>query len=258
MLHRPQDGEIVLISQPAHAWISGQLAIAWGNPELGLAPTSLELQIAAEQHDIAWLDWEQRPTLNSQSGLPRAFNEMPTLEHLELWSTAMPRALAYGRIPALLISMHGTYLYRRFHDFERDTSREAARAKDFLQIEEEKQKDLLRKIRASRDISQSAIHEMRELLSIWDAMSLAICMGIDEPRSFRDVPGSNGRIEIRFSPDDRRVGQLAVDPWPFASDRLEVGCEGRRLTGTFDDEQTMRQAIADAESVTLRFSLVPG
>ena len=257
MLHRHRDSHIVVITQPAHAWISGQIAADWGNPDHGLSPASLELQISAEQHDIAWLDWEQHPTLNTRTGLPHAFNEMPTLEHLDLWGTAMPRALAYGRLPALLISKHGTYLYRRFHDYDRDSSREAARAKEFLQSEELKQESLLSQIQAARDISQSEITRMRQLLSLWDAMSLALCMGLDDSRTFQDVPAAVDGFSLSITPTEPLTDRFVIEPWPFKVERLEVECEGRRLGGTFKDEQLMRDALVGAETVPLRFSLVP-
>ena len=52
MLFRQDDQGVIAISQPAHAWISGQLLRAWDRE------FSEPLLLAAEQHDIAWLDWE--------------------------------------------------------------------------------------------------------------------------------------------------------------------------------------------------------
>src|SRR5690606_20855747 len=111
-------------SQPAHAWISGQLADAWGNADVGLEPPPIAVRLAADQHDIAWLEWEAAPTLNPETGLPYAFNQLPTLDHLSIWSTSTRRALAYGYLPAALISMHGTHLYERYHDFDADSDDE--------------------------------------------------------------------------------------------------------------------------------------
>ena len=257
MLHRPHNDNVIVISQPAHAWISGQLGSAWGNPDLGLIPADPELRIAAEQHDIAWLDWEQRPTLNSMTGLPHAFNELPTLEHLDLWRTALPRALAYGRVPALLISMHGAYLYHRFHDFDRDSDLEAKTASHFLDSEEERQAELLRMIRASRDISQNHLETMRRLLSVWDAMSLAVCIGLDDSRSFQSIPSKVRDLDIRFAANTAQRDEYVVDPWPFLPQQVDLVCEGRRLSGRYEDEESMREALWRAEAVPLRFRLVP-
>ena len=50
------DGKVA-VAQPSHAWISGQLARAWGGD---MQPRE-EVCLAAEQHDIAWLEWERDP-----------------------------------------------------------------------------------------------------------------------------------------------------------------------------------------------------
>jgi hypothetical protein len=51
------------------------------------------------------------------------------------------------------------------------------------------------------------------------------------------------------------VGDGTLDPWPFAASRLTVRCEGRRLTGRFDDERAMRAALAAAPWVTVETTL---
>ena len=257
MLHRHDDTGLTVISQPAHAWISGQLAAAWGNEVLGLAAAGPELRLAAEQHDIAWLAWERSPTLNSASGLPYAFNQLPTFDHLALWSNAIPLALAYGRLPAMIISMHGTYLYRRFHDFEADASDEAAAAHAFLQSEERAQTGLLRSLEATGDISQKEVQHQRKLLSLWDAMSLALCMGFTGSRTFDGVPTSDGELALIVEALDVAGARYRVDPWPFAGQDLLLQCEGRRLAQTFYDEVAMRAALDAAEPVRLRFALEP-
>ncbi len=50
---------------------------------------------------------------------------------------------------------------------------------------------------------------------------------------------------------------VTVDPWPFRDDRVEVACEGRRLEGTFSHEPALRDALAAAPWVALRWVLAP-
>ena len=54
MLFRTEPSRVLAISQPTHAWISGQILRSWRE---ALGET---LMLAAEQHDIGWLDWERR------------------------------------------------------------------------------------------------------------------------------------------------------------------------------------------------------
>ena len=70
MLFRDQPPGALAISQLTHAWISGQLLRAWdeklGEPVL----------LAAEQHDIGWMDWETAPSFNARTGRPHLFREI--------------------------------------------------------------------------------------------------------------------------------------------------------------------------------------
>src|SRR5258705_11724462 len=58
----------VAVAQPAHAWISGQLARAWGNERFGTVEPLAEVCLAAEQHDVPWIEWERRPALDPRTG----------------------------------------------------------------------------------------------------------------------------------------------------------------------------------------------
>ena len=63
MLLRKENPGVIAIPQLGHAWISGQLARAWGNEKFA-APAPREVVcLAAEQHDIGWMDWETSPSL---------------------------------------------------------------------------------------------------------------------------------------------------------------------------------------------------
>ena len=82
MLLRPDGDGVLAIGQPAHAWLSGQLARTWGNERFGTVEPWEEVCLAAEQHDAGMAEWERRPTLNPGTGLPRSFMELPLGEHL--------------------------------------------------------------------------------------------------------------------------------------------------------------------------------
>ena len=62
MLFRTQGPDVIAISQPMHAWIAGQLLKAWNE---ALAEPLL---LAAEQHDLGWLDWEVTPSCSDAAG----------------------------------------------------------------------------------------------------------------------------------------------------------------------------------------------
>src|SRR5881227_190868 len=105
MLLRPDGDAVICIGQPAHAFVSGQLAARW-HP----APSE-EVVLAATQHDAGMADWDAEPELNTETGLPQSFMQMSLDTHLRLWSHAPHRVLPQSRYAAILVSMHGTALY---------------------------------------------------------------------------------------------------------------------------------------------------
>jgi hypothetical protein len=103
MLYREVKQGRVAITQPMHAWVSGQLARAWGNERFGEVTPLEEVCLGAEQHDVGHIAWEQAPTLNQVTGLPYSFLEMPRQLHVQLWSQAARLVLPQGRYASLLV-----------------------------------------------------------------------------------------------------------------------------------------------------------
>ena len=55
-LLRKDDREVIAIPQPSHAWLSGQMARAWGNRHFAAPMPYDEVCLAAGQHDIGcWI-----------------------------------------------------------------------------------------------------------------------------------------------------------------------------------------------------------
>jgi hypothetical protein len=253
MLIRPDDdGSVLLITQNAHAWVSGQLARAWNSEDGGIEPHE-EVMLAAEQHDIGWMIWEASPSLNKETGLPHGFRELPRRSHLQIWGRARRYSMVFGRYPALLISMHGTGLFERFGPGEDAPASERALVENFLSRERVAQQRLIENLAEDpryEELVQAEILEANSnLIRIWDGLSLAICGGIDDAGAtvgeYSLSPGSFAR-------------EIAIDPWPFSSDELTVFAEARRLTDRYERQPAMRTALASAEQLALEFHLVPG
>src|SRR5258708_24639817 len=111
MLYREETQGRTAIAQTAHAWLSGQLARAWGNEHFGAVARWEEVCLRAEQHDVGHTAWEQAPTLNPQTSLPYSFLEMPRQLHVRLWPSAGRLLPPQARYAALLVSHPATELY---------------------------------------------------------------------------------------------------------------------------------------------------
>lgn len=257
MLHRQDAEGLVVISQPAHAWVSGQLARAWGNRDF--PRPSEEVCLAAEQHDVGFLDWELNPTLNPETGLPHSFMELPTRVHLEMWSKGIRQMLRYGRYPALLVSMHFAALAKGKQSATSPEERKKVAA--FLETQDEFQTTLTTSLQndfyyAARS-DEAQIRRDQEAVSMWDWMSLLLCLRFQEGQ-LPQVPARDRPDLVKMTPLDPEASRVAVEPWPFSGDRAQVVCDGRRLLQTYADESRMREALRAAAPVTVRIELVRG
>ena len=259
MLLRQDERGSLAIGQPSHAWISGQLARAWGNERFGAVEPLEEVCLAAEQHDVGWGRRDLAPTLNPDTGLPHSFMEMPLDVHLTLWTTGPRRLLSQSRYAALLVSMHGSRLYRR-RDLDKASPEDADAIRVFLENEQRFQQELLGVLRVDPLTAAAAADELvarnSQLIWIWDFLSLALCLDW-APTTAHEVPTVQGAVELELAPANRS-GELSLRPWPFGSEALSMRCEGRRLQQRYESEQALHEALASAPWETLELQLVPG
>lgn len=260
MLFREDPRGLILISQPAHAFGSGQLAEAWGNLRFGSIEPRAEVCLGAEQHDVGWTEWEAAPTLNPRTGRPHRFLDLPLERHLEIWSGAAQRIVPQSRYAALLVSGHGTGLYSR-RDGSKDSSEQARRVKAFLTSETAFQTQLRDSLRADPAsapfVEDAALQRNQRLVAVWDGLSLILCGGKREPFSVAGVPALDGEITLQANPIEDALDTFAVAPWPFRDDHVTLTVEGRRFPFTFLDQDQMRAALGKAPWVRVQIRLVP-
>ncbi len=252
LVHGDGSGTL-LIGQPAHAWVSGQLARAWGNEQFGPVAPYEEVCLAAEQHDIGMAAWDTSPTFNPDTGLPHSFIEMPLSVHLELWSGGPRRLLRQSRYAALLVSMHGTRLYG-MRDLSRSAPVDAELIRDFLASQRRWQAELMASLGADPD----EIARNSQLVWTWDYMSLAVCLGWP-PCAVADVPTAMEPVTLEMRPGGSAGSGVVVDPWPFRDPGgVTVRYEGQRLTEPVDSPAALERALAVAPWETLEVELTPG
>lgn len=248
MLLRTTDEGTLAISQPTHAWVSGQLARAWGNEHFGTFAPHEEVCLAAEQHDIGWSAWEPEPTWNPETGLPHSFLEMPPETHLSrIWSVAGDLALLTSRYAALLVSMHGTGLYDRFRG---DPDAASGLAAKFLAEQDAFQARLIETLasdpRYISYASEEVTNRNRRLVALWDRLSLNLCWGIENPMTIDSVPLAHGDGRLTIAPITGPTDTVTIDPWPFSLSELDVAFESRLLTRRFTSQEDLSGGLADA------------
>lgn len=282
MLHRASDagGEapgIVLVTQPAHARVAADLAEAWGGSDFGPIEPRLQILEATARHDDGWIDWEMSPRVNAETGWPHSYLDLPLETHLEIFRRGIAVARVIGRYVGLLVSRHATGLVRRHRDPASTSAGEAGPIRGFLAEQDRVQDELVGSLAAhgaTRDrVTADALWRVSGLLSAWDALSLIVCSGTDEPRVVAAVPGAaGGERELTLTPraerGDPSAGRgtllvetqtLEVEPWPFRGAEVEVQFEGRRLESVARDDGELREMLLRAEPTVHRVRLVaPG
>ncbi len=256
MLHRADEEGIIAISQPAHAWVAGQITRQWGNGEFASVPK--EVCLASEQHDLGYLEWERDPTLNPETGLPYNFLEMPRDLRLAIWTKGIQEMLRFGRYPALLVSMHYTWLANRN---QRECPPEEQKWVDeFVERQEELQTTLQTSL--SNDFyygpvsSPEMLRRNQQLVSVWDWMSLLVCHRLRQATTIEQVPSNAGYGNLTLTPEGKEGSVIRVSPWPFRSEKVVLVCEGRRLLKRYRDESHLREALRAAAPVTIVSELV--
>lgn len=233
MLFREDAEGTIAISQPMHAWISGQLMRALRG-EYGEA-----LYLAAEQHDIAWLDWEAAPTFDVATGRPHLFRDIGAFLHAPMWRRGVERAFAaWGPHLALLVSRHGGVIYRRFATRHRGDPADADAAAAYLAEQAPREAGWAQAL----GLSLADLEYQSGLIAFVDNLSLALCGELKTPLELPlPVWGSAVcRVAVTAKPD--AAGEFTLSPWPFARERVDVAGEGWRLpaAGRFADEAAFR------------------
>jgi hypothetical protein len=255
MLLRKDEESVIAIPQPSHAWLSGQLARAWGNERFAAPLPNEEVCLAAEQHDIGWLTWEASPVLDERTGLPQEFFALPPQKHIALWQQGVRRAGSFGRYPALLVSLHADTIYTRHFDFAKARPETVKAVRAFLEGQRRFQKrtaNSLRKDPKTCDqASPDTIENNRLLIAALDKMSLEICWGVKTTIDIPEVPARGGeRIALSLFP--AKDESLLLDPWPFGAERVTVQAEGKRLEGRFSTKIELRRALRKADTILVR------
>ena len=248
MLFRSQSSGVLAISQPAHAWISGQILRAWDEqlPE--------PLHLATEQHDIGWLDWEINPSFDGETGRPHLFRAVGASVHAPMWTKGIERALgAWGAHVALLISRHGGIIYSRYFDRHRMAAADAEAAQRFLETQPPLEAEWARLV----GLDAAALKKQTALLAFADTLSLALCGELRAPMEL-EAPDRNGEsVTLRLTERPDRPFEFNLSPWPFRAAAISVEGEARALPedGRFPDEAAMRAWLASPRRAPFRAHL---
>ncbi len=189
-----------LVTQPAHAALSGELAASLREDLFGRIDDTVARSIAL--HDSGWsmADAEQIQQLRANPKLkPKSFLEFASDQFLRAWTASIDTAEKFAPIGGFLVSRH----------FERISMRNGDKDQSKLQSFRNREKQRQQRLKPKIHAQEKALERLVDALQFCDLLSLYLCCGSKRSVSF-DCP----KLTLSRSGDEYRV-----DPFPFREHR---------------------------------------
>ncbi len=192
----------LLITQPDHAHLAGEILSLWRAGGLPDHPRRNDLLFAAREHDNGWREADAAPRWDAERGRPHDFITLPTRERIEIWERGACRFAAERPYASLLIARHALNLFGG-----RRGEEGWDRLLDFLE-------DFANGLLAQAGVEPETLEEDYRWIDLADQISLIACAQWRKPagyRGIRIVPGGGGTV--------------GLDPFPLAgATTFRVAC----------------------------------
>lgn len=198
MIVVPEGATLLLVTQPDHAHLSGELLSLWRTGGLPDHPRRADLLFAAREHDNGWREADAAPRWDAARDLPHDFLSLPRRERIEIWERGPCRFAAERPYAALLIARHALNLFR-----DRRGEEDWDGLLDFLE-------DFAASLLAGTGATREELEADYPLIDLADLISLAACTRRSEP-----VERHGTRIEPR-PPVTLESGEIRLEPFPLA------------------------------------------
>lgn len=281
MIRRKTDAGWLLFTQPDHARVAGELAGHWGNAEFARPEPREDVLLAVAEHDNGWRELDEVARFNPENGLPYHFAEWPLTEHFDTWRRAEKRFLDRSPYASILISRHGSVLFRYLVDKKADPrlahpffAVKAWRSRGEQMTEEQRQQvfafaeereEFQSRVRGTLSnggfeaaaLEADTLNENFKLLQTCDALSLYLAL---EPPTEKELPGIcrggwDDPVDMTLTPVSEKAAVL--DPFPFGSSPLKVEITGRQLPpGPFANEEELVRTWEEAPEATMEFTFL--
>src|ERR1044072_6713929 len=106
IVHRPADGQPLVITQDFHLNLAGQFAHAWGNEEFERPRPAVMLEYMARTHDAGWPEFDWDPPISPVDGLPHSVVTAEPKDLAPVHRRNIERNYAFHPSAGLLSAMH--------------------------------------------------------------------------------------------------------------------------------------------------------
>jgi hypothetical protein len=273
-----------IVTQGEHGRVAGRMAASWGNDQFppSVAPDSLT--VVATRHDDGWARIDDAPYVNAEAERPAHFLEVPLTETAGPYGEGVDAIYEDDVRAGVLASMHRAGLWSARWGMHDSPPPSHPLAREVVAYEDariaERSRELWQTEGGLRSAFSAELWRDYETLQALDLLSLALSLldtaSVSDPaapaplmsetlrpleqppggRIIECVPASGGRhLELRL--DVIEPALVAIDPFPFATDSVEVEIAMRVLpAGPLGDAQAIARAYHQAELATTAVTLV--
>jgi len=269
MIIQEQGDHLVLIRQTDHAVLSGYFARELGN-DIFTRPEPLDsFQLAAEEHDNGWNEWELQSRIDPFTFLPYSFMSLPTQEHIDLYQRGIERVVKVDRYAGLLVSMHCAGLYDRTRATIPGFSAKYVKAHEAPVVSDFLQRLRLQQLRLKMDLrgdpatikfsDDKWLQANMQRLEALDRLSLYFCLGPLEGATIDAVPADYLGTEVDWDLQPEGNDVATLEPYPFRRDPLEISILARRIPKRrYADDLELQKVLAQAPYFGQKFTLRDG
>lgn len=188
MIFFHDNDQLVVTTQPDHAFFSGELASLWRADGLPANPRRAEILFAAREHDNGWREPDAAPRVNPATGHPYSFHDIPRPLRFEIWLKGIDRFAAEHPYASLLIAHHAGQLHREHAAWE-----------EFFEELDARRAELLERVA----VEPKTLAADYRFLELADLLSLAACSAWDH-----EIERSG--LRFRVDGDTLRIAPLPL------------------------------------------------
>lgn len=240
-----------LCSMREHNALCGQFVRAFGNQQFERCEPFKEMVYVVSHHDNGWDEFDAAPELDPKTGLPCGIGASAPASGSGITGRRSAEVNEdHDPYCGLMASMHSWGLYNARYGYTEFRVRQGGstsiptpdagpvreRVLDMLSGEIERQNRLKDEVAGNgerRDwVDEAHVVQNYKQLQFFDTLALYFHLRHQDERAeevFINVPISAER-DAMVTVTPKGDGVYALDPFPFAGDRLEVTCSGRYLT----------------------------
>lgn len=281
MIRRKVSDGWLLFTQPDHAQLAGELASHWGNEAFARPKPYDDVLLAVAEHDNGWQELDAEPKFNPENGLPYSFSEWPLPKHFPIWQRAEKRFLSRSPYASVLISRHGSTLFRSLVDHNLDPllvhpffaqktwramsgnlpNKDRKEVLEFVGEREAFQAKTLQELKSNAVMAEASkperLNASFRLVQVCDALSLYAVLEPPQEKILENIArsGWDDRVTLHLHPVDETT--VILDPYPFDASPVTVEIMGRKLpVGPFQNDDELSEAWTKGATETLRFAFV--